>query len=164
MNHFDNHFLMSMAALYGWLNQPGYGALFAVSLLASTLLPVGSEWLLAIMLTGGYEAVPTVAVATVGNTLGALSTYFVGRYGGGWLIARVWRVSPEQQESAFRRFRRYGVLALLLSWVPVVGDPLCLVAGVLKTDVVYFCLLVSAGKLVRYVVTAGLTLYAITPA
>ena len=66
------------AAIADWLRQPGYPALFAVSLLASSLLPLGSEWLLALMLTQGYQPTTTVAVATLGNTLGACTTWAVG--------------------------------------------------------------------------------------
>lgn len=68
--------------IHDWLHQPGYGTLFAVSFLASTLLPLGSEWLLVMMLVSGYGPFSTVAVATVGNYLGALTTYLIGMYGG----------------------------------------------------------------------------------
>ncbi len=86
--------------LHDWLNQPGYLSLFFVSFLASTLLPLGSEWLLVMMLAGGYDPVPTVAVATAGNYLGAVLTYLIGIWGGNWLIEKVLRVSPPQQERA----------------------------------------------------------------
>jgi hypothetical protein len=64
LSHFDNTFLTYTVMLHDWLNQPGYASLFFMSFLASTLLPLGSEWLLVMMLAGGYEPLPTVAVAT----------------------------------------------------------------------------------------------------
>ena len=160
MSHFDNTFLTYIVMLHEWLNQPGYIALFCMSFLASTLLPLGSEWLLVMMLVGGYEPLSTVAVATVGNYLGAVVTYLIGVWGGSWLIERVMRVSPEQQEQARHYYHRYGVFSLLFSWLPIVGDPLCLVAGMLRINLGLFTLLVVSGKLVRYAVTAWITMAA----
>jgi len=146
--------------LNDWLNQPGYIALFCMSFLASTLLPLGSEWLLVLMLAGGYEPLSTVAVATVGNYLGAVVTYLTGLWGGNWLIVRLLRVSPEQQERARDYYGRYGTLSLLFSWLPIIGDPLCLVGGMLRIDFGLFTLLVASGKLIRYSFTAWITLAA----
>lgn len=147
--------------VHEWLNQPGYLTLFMVSFLASTLLPLGSEWLLVMMLISGYEPVSTVVVATAGNYLGAVTTYLIGMYGGIWLVEKVLRVSPEQQERARSHYRRYGVFSLLFSWLPIVGDPLCMVGGVLRINFWLFTLLVASGKFVRYSVTAWLTLHAL---
>jgi len=160
LSHFDNTFLTYTVILHDWLNQPGYVALFCTSFLASTLVPLGSEWLLVMMLTVGYEPFPTVAVATAGNYLGAVVTYLIGIRGGRWLIERVMRVSPEQQERARNYYRRYGVFSLFFSWLPIVGDPLCLLGGMLRIDFALFTLLVASGKLARYAVTAWLTLAA----
>lgn len=146
--------------LHEWLNQPGYASLFFMSFLASTLLPLGSEWLLVMMIAGGYDPLSSVAVATGGNYLGAIVTYLIGIWGGGWLIEKVMRVSPPQQERAMRYYRRYGSFSLLFSWLPVVGDPLCLVGGMLRINFGLFTLLVASGKLVRYAVTAWITLAA----
>jgi membrane protein YqaA with SNARE-associated domain len=146
--------------MHDWLNQPGYLALFSMSFLASTLLPLGSEWLLVMMLVGGYEPLLTVAVATAGNYLGAVVTYLIGRWGGEWLIMRVMRVSPEQQERARNYYRRYGAFSLFFSWLPIVGDPLCLVGGMLRINFGLFTLLVASGKLIRYAVTAWITMAA----
>lgn len=158
MDLFDNQFLTYFVPLTEWLRQPGYLPLFAISFLASTLLPLGSEWLLVVMLTQHYPALPTVAVATAGNTLGAITTYLVGRYGSGWLLHRVFHIDTRQQERAEAWYRRYGSLSLLASWLPVVGDPLCLVGGLLRIDATRFVALVALGKLARYAAVAWLTL------
>jgi membrane protein YqaA with SNARE-associated domain len=146
--------------LHDWLNQPGYASLFFMSLLASTLLPLGSEWLLVMMLAGGYDPLSTVAVATAGNYLGGVVTYLIGIAGGSWLIEKILRVSPQQQERARQYYRRYGSFSLLFSWLPIVGDPLCLAGGMLRVNFGLFTLLVASGKLVRYAVTAWITLAA----
>lgn len=160
MNHFDNQFLTNSVMLHDWLNQPGFVTLFTISFLASTLLPLGSEWLLVMMLASGYEPLLTVATATAGNYLGAVMTYLIGLCGGRWLIEKVLRVSPYQQGRAREHYRRYGVYSLLFSWLPLIGDPLCLVGGMLRVNFWLFTLLVASGKLARYVVTAVVTLRA----
>ena len=160
MTHFDNQFLTYAVVLHDWLNQPGYAALFMVSFLASTILPLGSEWLLVMMLVSGYDPLAAVGTATAGNYLGAVTTYLIGMYGGDWLVTRVLRVSPEQQERARSQYRRYGSFSLFFSWLQVIGDPLCMVGGVLRINFWLFTLLVASGKLGRYAVTAFITLRA----
>jgi len=148
--------------LHDWFNQPGYLSLFFMSFLASTLLPLGSEWLLVTMLVGGYDPLPTVATATIGNYLGGAVTYLIGIGigSGSWLIEKVMRISPEQQERARQYYRRFGAFSLFFSWLPIVGDPLCLVGGMLRINFALFTLLVASGKLARYAVTAWITLTA----
>ena len=141
-----------------WLLENGYPALFLLSFLASTLVPLGSEWLLAVLLVNHFDPSIVVSVATVGNSLGALTTYAIGLWGGPFLIRRVLRISRENQLRAARSFNRYGIWALLFSWVPVLGDPLCLASGVLKTGFWRFILLVALGKFLRYLVVAKLVM------
>ena len=158
MSQFDNIFLTYTVILQNWLNQPGYISLFILSFLASTLIPIGSEWLLILMLVKGYPAMATVLTAGAGNCLGAITTYLVGVYGGPWLIERVFRLSLKQQERAREYYRRYGIFSLFFSWVPIIGDPLCLVAGMMRINFWHFAVLVASGKLVRYIIVAWVTL------
>lgn len=136
----------------------GYPALFLLSFLASTLLPLGSEWLLAALLLKGFDPALSVALATLGNTLGALTTYGIGLWGGPVLIGRVLRIDEAARRRSERVYARYGAWSLLFSWLPVLGDPLCLVGGLLRVRFGRFLLLVAAGKLFRYVGVALLTL------
>jgi membrane protein YqaA with SNARE-associated domain len=133
---------------YGWIG------LFLVSFAASTILPLGSEWLLIALLLKGFDPLLTVVVATAGNTLGASTNWLIGVLGSGWLIGRVLRIDAGSQQRAERLFLRYGLWSLLFSWLPVVGDPLCLVAGLLKVPFGRFLLLVGIGKLLRYAALA----------
>jgi membrane protein YqaA with SNARE-associated domain len=144
--------------LHDWLNQPGYATLFMVSFLASTMLPLGSEWLLVMMLVSGYDPAASVGTATAGNYLGAVTTYLIGMCGGDWLVTKILRVSPGQQERARSHYLRYGSFSLFFSWLPVIGDPLCMVGGVLRINFWLFTLLVASGKFARYAVTAYITL------
>jgi len=136
----------------------GYLGLFLLSFLASTIVPLGSEWLLVALLVSGYDPLMSVAIATAGNTLGACTTYGIGLYGSPFLICRILRVSDEARQKAERFFARYGSWSLLLSWVPVLGDPLCLVGGLLRIRFGKFSILVFSGKLARYAIVGLIAL------
>lgn len=140
------------------LTEHGLLSLFLLSICASTLLPLGSEWLLVALLLNGVDPLASVAVASLGNSLGAITSYGIGFAGSSLLIEKLLRISSEQQHRAHNWFNRYGSWALLFSWLPVVGDPLCLVAGSLKHRLHTFILLVSIGKTARYSIVAFLTL------
>jgi membrane protein YqaA with SNARE-associated domain len=136
----------------------GLPALFLLSFLASTLIPLGSEWFLAVLLLKGFDPLLTVAVATLGNTLGALTTYAIGLWGGPLLTRRLLRIDDAARQRAERFYARFGSWSLLLSWLPVIGDPLCLAGGLLRVDLRRFLLLVTLGKLARYVAVAATVL------
>jgi membrane protein YqaA with SNARE-associated domain len=140
------------------LTQHGLLSLFLLSFCASTLLPIGSEWLLVVLLLKGGEPLTAVAVASLGNSLGALTSYLIGLFSGRWLSENLLGISQKQQQRAGVWFARYGSWALLFSWLPLVGDPLCLVAGMLRHEFLKFILLVTAGKTARYALVATLTL------
>lgn len=120
-------------------------ALLASAFVSSTLLPGNSEIVLVAVLKGdGAAPAAAVAVATLGNTLGGLTTYGIGRL----LPARI----PEG--AAIARVRRYGAAALLLSWVPLVGDALCAAAGWLRVNWIACTVAMAAGKAARYALIA----------
>jgi membrane protein YqaA with SNARE-associated domain len=120
-------------------------ALFVSGFVSSTLLPGNSEIVLvAVLKSHGAAPIAAVAVATVGNTLGGLTTYGIGRL----LPSRM----PEGR--AIERVRRYGIAALLLSWLPVVGDALCAAAGWLRLNWIGCTVAMAAGKAVRYALLA----------
>jgi len=133
-----------------FLSTHGYPALFLLSFLASTILPLGSEWLLATLVVQGMDPLLSVAIATTGNTLGACTTFAIGIYGGPFLIERVLRINSESRVKAETFYGKYGLWSILFSWLPVVGDPLCLVAGALRVRFGTFVVLVLIGKLARY--------------
>jgi membrane protein YqaA with SNARE-associated domain len=141
-----------------FLTTYGLWSLFFISFCASTLLPLGSEWLLVALLLQGSNPVATVAVATIGNSLGSGTNYLIGFYGGDWLKGKVLRIDKNRQQQAEKWFNRYGSWSLLLAWLPIIGDPLCLVAGMLRTPLIRFSLLVTTGKGLRYSLLTVLTL------
>lgn len=139
------------------LTTHGLPALFGLSFLASTLVPIGSEWLLVTLLLKHHDPTLAVGVATVGNWLGACTTYAIGMWGGPFLVRRVLRIDEATERRADRLYGRYGSWSLLFSWLPVIGDPLCLVGGILRVRFVRFSLLVGSGKLARYAFIAWIT-------
>ena len=129
-------------------------ALFLLSFGASTLLPLGSEWLLALLIVEGRSPSLVVAVATSGNFLGACTTYLIGIWGADFVISKLLRISAEKSDRAQQLFRKWGVWSLFFSWLPIIGDPLCLAAGIFKTNPFIFSILVISGKALRYIFVA----------
>ena len=135
----------------------GLPALFLLSFLASTLLPLGSEWLLVVLILNGHSPETTVTVATIGNYLGACTTYAIGLGSAQFLITRLLRIGEKDMARAHALYGKYGTWSLLLSWLPVVGDPLCLLGGIFKVRFFRYSVLVFSGKLARYIAVALLT-------
>ena len=135
------------------------GGLFLTSFLAATLLPAQSELVLAGLLT--QNAAPAwllLTVATLGNTAGSSVNWLLGRAVTRFRDRRWFPVSPAALARAEHWYRRYGRWTLLLSWAPVIGDPLTLAAGLLREPLLPFLLLVTLAKLGRYLVIAWLVL------
>jgi len=128
--------------------------LFFSALISSTLFPGGSEALLLYRFNESGDVIALVLIATAGNVLGSLITYAMGRLGNEVMHRKWLRISEQQSARAERWFARYGKPALLLAWLPVIGDPICLAAGLMRCGVGVFLILVSIGKLARYAVLA----------
>ena len=125
--------------------------LFASAFAASTILPMSSEVVLgALAVAGATDVWLLLAVATAGNTLGAVINWGIGRYASTWRTRLHW-LEEAKFERACRWFNHWGIWSLLLSWLPVVGDPLTLIAGPLRTAFFPFLLIVLVGKATRYI-------------
>ena len=136
-----------------------YFGLFSSALIAATLLPAQSELVLAGLLMAGKQS-PTalILVATVGNVLGSAINWWLGRYLEHFKDRRWFPFKPPVLDRAAGWYHRYGRWSLLLSWAPIIGDPLTLVAGVLREPLHTFIAIVTLAKLGRYLVLAALTL------
>ncbi len=136
----------------------GPWALFASAFVSATLAPGGSEAVLAwLVARTAHDPLWLLVVATAGNTLGAVSTWLLG-----WLAALgypVERFMKDRSDKALAMVRRYGVWSLLLSWLPVVGDGLCLAAGWLRLPFLASLAAITVGKLLRY----AAVIYLFTP-
>lgn len=135
-----------------------YAGLFAASFLAATIFPFQSELVLVGLLLGGDFPWPALlAVATVGNVLGSVVNWGLGRFLLHFRDRRWFPVKPESYARMERWFARWGVWSLLFAWLPVVGDPLTVVAGALRVNLALFVVLVTLGKLGRYAVLVAAT-------
>ncbi|EPX80827.1 YqaA family protein [Litoreibacter arenae] len=136
-----------------------YLGLFASALIAATILPMQSEAVLVgLLATGNYSVALLLLVATVGNVLGAVINWGLGRFLLRFRDRRWFPASDRQLARAEGWYSHYGRWSLLGSWLPVIGDPLTVVAGVLREPLGPFLLLVTVAKLGRYLVLAMATL------
>ncbi|MEZ0211958.1 MAG: YqaA family protein [Xanthobacteraceae bacterium] len=136
-----------------------YAGLFASALLAATILPMQSEAVLAgLLIAGTQPPALLIAVASLGNVLGSVVNWWLGRAIEHYADRPWFPVKPAALDRAQGWYRRYGKWSLLLSWAPVIGDPLTLVAGVMREPLPVFLLLVAAAKVGRYLVLTAIVL------
>lgn len=131
-------------------------ALFLSAFTSATLLPGTSEAALAGLIANGHHATWLLVVAaTAGNVLGSVVNWVLGLYIDQFRDRRWFPVSPDQLDRASRWFGKYGLWVLLFSWLPIIGDPLTLFAGVMRVRFIPFLILVTLGKAARYAMIAG---------
>ena len=128
-----------------------YLSLFTVAFLSATLLPLGSEGLLLYDISQNNSLILLWLFATLGNTLGSMVNYWLGLKGETYLEEKG-HLSAEKMEKARGFFDRYGGWTLLLSWVPLIGDPLTFIAGVLRYRFKRFAVIVAVAKGTRYAI------------
>lgn len=136
-----------------------YAGLFLSAFGAATLLPLQSEAVLVgLLLLDEHPAWALLTVATAGNVLGSAVNWGLGRYIERWRNKPWFPVNRDKLERAQHTYRRYGRWSLLLSWVPFIGDPITVIAGVMREPLWSFVLIVLVAKAARYLVLAGATL------
>lgn len=143
-----------------YLSGLGYTGLFVSAFLAATILPLSSELVLSSLLLGGLAPGTLVLLATAGNVLGSLTNYALGYWASTAVVKKWLKMSEAEFMKAEQRFAKYGMFSLCFAWVPVIGDPLTVIAGVLRVRLLWFLLLVTAGKLMRYVAVSYVVLSA----
>ncbi len=130
--------------------------LFFAAFLAATLLPGSSEAALAgVLATGKTSTGMAIVVATIGNTLGSCVNWIIGRFFAKFQAKRWFPIGPDKFDRYSAWYRRWGVWSLFISWMPVIGDPLTVIAGVARTPLLLFIVIVLAAKGARYLAVAG---------
>ena len=130
-----------------------YLSLFIISFLAATILPLSSELTLAgIISTSNYDNLFLLIVASLGNILGSVVNWALGFYSRNLTTKKWFPFKEIQIEKSSKWFNKFGKWSLLFSWVPIIGDPLTLAAGLLRVKFIQFLILVSIGKVSRYLV------------
>ena len=128
-----------------------YLSLFAISFLAATILPFSSEFTLAgLIATSNYDNLLLLVVASFGNILGSVVNWVLGFYSRNFTTKKWFPFKDKQIENSSKWFSKFGKWSLLFSWVPVIGDPLTLAAGLLRVKFIEFVILVTIGKFSRY--------------
>jgi membrane protein YqaA with SNARE-associated domain len=130
-----------------------YLSLFAISFLAATILPFSSELTLAgLIATSNYDNLLLLIVASFGNVLGSVVNWVLGFYSRNLTAKKWFPFKGRKIEGSSKWFDKFGKWSLLFAWVPVIGDPLTLVAGLLRVKFLEFLILVMIGKISRYLV------------
>lgn len=130
--------------------------LFTAAFLAATIIPAQSEAvLIGLLMKGEHTVMTLVLVATVGNVLGSCVNWWLGRFLEHYKNRRWFPVTPDALDRASRTYQRYGIWTLMFAWVPIIGDPLTVVAGVLRVPFALFVLFVTIGKAARYIALAA---------
>ena len=129
-----------------------YFQLLIISFLAATILPFSSEVVLTTMyLSNSFETYLLLIFACIGNIFGSITNWYLGKKITIFQQRKWFPVSPNQLSRSQKYFQKYGLWSLLLAWVPIIGDPLTLLAGVLKVRFGIFFLLVCISKISRYI-------------
>jgi len=127
----------------------GFTGLFIVTFLSATILPLSSELFLVLMLSRGYDPVACLMVATVGNSLGGITNYGIGRLGNPKWLKRT-GMTDDKIEKYNVLVSKYGSWLALISWVPIIGDPLVICLGYFRVSFLKIFFLVVIGKFLRY--------------
>jgi len=132
--------------------------LFLSSFLAATIFPAQSELVLASLnIADNHDKFLLVAIATTGNVLGALVNWFIGYYLIKFKNKKWFPIQKRKIDKYSRFYQKWGVWSLLLAWMPIIGDPLTIIAGIFKTNIWLFLILVTIGKLSRYLFVIFIT-------
>ena len=130
-----------------------YLSLFTISFLAATILPFSSELTLAgLIATSSYNNLLLLIVASLGNVLGSVVNWILGFYSRNLSTKRWFPFKDEQIEKSSKWFNKFGRWSLLFAWVPIIGDSLTLAAGLLRIRFIEFLVLVTIGKVSRYII------------
>ncbi|MBL6785386.1 MAG: DedA family protein [Rickettsiales bacterium] len=125
--------------------------LFFISFIAATIIPTGSEAvLLGLIKLGNHNNIILFLIATIGNVLGSIVNWFLGMIIHKFKDAKYFPVKKNKLEKAENYYQKFGIWTLLFAWLPIIGDPLTIVAGILRTRLSIFITLVTIGKAFRY--------------
>ena len=130
-----------------------YISLFLISFLAATILPFSSEVTLATLIaSSNYNNLSLLIFASLGNILGSVVNWVLGFYSRNLATKRWFPFKDKQIKKSSSWFNRFGKWSLLFTWIPIIGDPLTLAAGLLRVKFIEFLILVTIGKVSRYIV------------
>ena len=139
----------------------GYLGLFIASFLGATIIPFSSELVLSLLIIKGYDFNLSLLVATTGNWLGGLSSYFLGRLGKWSTLEKYFRLKKEKIVKFKTNIDKWGSLLAFFCWLPLIGDPIAVGLGFFRTNYLLVALWMFIGKLIRYIVWAFVTYWGV---
>jgi len=140
----------------------GYLGLFIASFLGATIIPFSSELVFSLLIIKGYDFNLSLLVATTGNWLGGLSSYFLGRLGKWSTLEKYFRLKKEKIVKFKTNIDKWGSLLAFFCWLPIIGDPIAVGLGFFRTNYVLVAIWMFIGKLIRYIVWAFITYWGIS--
>ena len=140
----------------------GYLGLFIASFLGATIIPFSSELVLSLLIIKGYDFNLSLLVATTGNWLGGLSSYFLGRLGKWSTLEKYFRLKKEKIVKFKTNIDKWGSLLAFFCWLPIIGDPIAVGLGFFRTNYLLVAIWMFIGKLIRYIVWAFVTYWGIS--
>ena len=140
----------------------GYLGLFIASFLGATIIPFSSELVLSLLIIKGYDFNLSLLVATTGNWLGGLSSYFLGRLGKWSTLEKYFRLKKEKIVKFKTNIDKWGSLLAFFCWLPIIGDPIAVGLGFFRTNYLLVALWMFIGKLIRYIVWAFVTYWGVS--
>jgi len=140
----------------------GYLGLFIASFLGATLIPFSSELVFSLLIIKGYDFNLSLLVATTGNWLGGLSSYFLGRLGKWSTLEKYFRLKKEKIVRFKTNIDKWGSLLAFFCWLPVIGDPIAVGLGFFRTNYILVAMWMFIGKFIRYILWALVTYWGVS--
>ena len=147
-----------MEAFVEW----GYLGLFIASFLGATIIPFSSELVFSLLIIKGYDFNLSLLVATTGNWLGGLSSYFLGRLGKWSTLEKYFRLKKEKIVKFKTNIDKWGSLLAFFCWLPVIGDPIAVGLGFFRTNYILVAMWMFIGKFIRYILWALVTYWGVS--
>ena len=147
-----------MEAFVEW----GYLGLFIASFLGATVVPFSSELVFSLLIINGYDINLSLLIATTGNWLGGLSSYFLGRLGKWSTLEKYFRVKKEKIVKFKTIIDKWGSLLAFFCWLPIIGDPIAVSLGFFRTNYILVAIWMFIGKVIRYIVWALVTYWGVS--
>ena len=135
----------------------GYLGLFIASFLGATIIPFSSEVVFSLLIINGYDIKVSLFVATIGNWLGGLSSYFLGRLGKWETLEKYFKLKKEKVYKFKTKIDKWGSLLAFFCWLPIIGDPIAVSLGFFRTNYILVAVWMFIGKILRYLIWALIT-------
>ena len=140
----------------------GYVGLFIVAFLSSTIIPLSSETVVVLMTTLDYNIWLILVFATMGNYSGDLTNYYLGKYGNKFFLAKYLKPKVKKRRKLEKAYSRWGSPLLFFSWLPFIGESICIISGAFNLNIKIFSFWVILGEAFRYMIVIGIIKFVVT--